>query len=164
MERRDRTFPIRIDDSVLEDLHERLVRTRLPDQIEDTGWEYGMPVDYLGELVTYWRDSYDWRSEEAALNRFDHFRTAIDGQSIHFIHARSAHANALPLLITHGWPGSIVEFLEVIPRSDPSRALWRPCCRTPSTWWRRPFLAMASPSHRAPEAGTRCASPPRSPR
>jgi pimeloyl-ACP methyl ester carboxylesterase len=115
-------FSIRIDDSVLEDLHERLVRTRLPDQIEGTGWEYGMPADYLGELVGYWRDTYDWRAQEAALNRFDHFRATIDGQSIHFIHARSAHDDALPLVITHGWPGSVVEFLEVIPRlTDPER-------------------------------------------
>jgi pimeloyl-ACP methyl ester carboxylesterase len=115
-------FSIHVDDPVLEDLHERLVRTRLPDQIEGTGWEYGMPVDYLGELVRYWRDTYDWRAQEAALNRFDHFRTTIDGQSIHFIHARSAHPDALPLLITHGWPGSVVEFLEVIPRlTDPER-------------------------------------------
>lgn len=115
-------FSIRIDDAVLDDLHERLARTRLPDQIDGTGWDYGMPVDYLAELVGYWRDTYDWRAEEAALNRFDHFRTPIDGQSIHFIHARSAREDALPLLITHGWPGSIVEFLEVIPRlTDPER-------------------------------------------
>ena len=109
-------FQIHVDDSVLDDLHERLTRTRLPDQIVGTGWEYGMPVDYLDQLVTYWRDSYDWRPQEAALNQLDHFRTRIDGQSIHFIHARSPHPNALPLLITHGWPGSVVEFLDAIPR------------------------------------------------
>jgi len=109
-------FRIRVDDSVLEDLGDRLMRTRLPDQIEDTGWDYGVPVDYLRELVDYWRDAYDWRAQEERLNEFAHFRTRIDGQSIHFIHARSAHADALPLLITHGWPGSVVEFLDVIPR------------------------------------------------
>lgn len=114
------TFRIQIEDSILEDLHHRLAQTRFPDQIEDTGWDYGIPVDYLRELVGYWRDTYDWRSEEARLNGFDHFRTAIDGQEIHFIHARSAHPDALPLLIIHGWPGSVVEFLEVIPRlTDP---------------------------------------------
>ena len=76
----------------------------------------GSPIDYLRELVEYWRDAYDWRAQEARLNELDHFRTEIDGQSIHFVHARSPHADALPLLITHGWPGSIVEFLDVIPR------------------------------------------------
>jgi microsomal epoxide hydrolase len=109
-------FEIHVDDSVLEDLRERLARTRFPDQIEGTGWEYGMPIDYLRELVEYWRDTYDWRAEEARLNRFAHFRTRIDGQSIHFIHARAARADAFPLLLMHGWPGSIVEFLDVIPR------------------------------------------------
>ena len=109
-------FEIRVDDQVLEDLHRRLVQTRFPDQIADTGWDYGIPVDYLRQLVEYWRDSYDWRSEEARLNGFEHFRTDIDGQRIHFIHARSAHPDARPLLLTHGWPGSIVEFLDVIPR------------------------------------------------
>ena len=113
-------FQIRVDDAVLEDLRRRLEQTRFPDQIEGTGWEYGMPTDYLRELVGYWRDTYDWRSEEDRLNRFDHFRTPIDGQMIHFIHARSPHPDALPLLLTHGWPGSVVEFLDVIPRlTDP---------------------------------------------
>ena len=108
-------FEIRVDNAVLDDLRGRLARTRLPDQIEGTGWEYGFPVDELRELVAYWRDEYDWRAQEAQLNRFPHFRTTIDGQSIHFVHARSSHADALPLLITHGWPGSVVEFLDVIP-------------------------------------------------
>ena len=113
-------FHIEVGDSHLEDLRDRLVRTRFPDQMDGTGWEYGIPIDYLGELVEYWRDTYDWRSQEARLNSFSQYRTQIDGQSIHFIHARSAHADALPLLITHGWPGSIVEFLDVIPRlTDP---------------------------------------------
>ena len=91
-------------------------RTRSP----GTGWDAGIPIAYLRELVDYWLDGYDWRREEARLNEFDHFRTRIDGQSIHFVHARSPHADALPLLLTHGWPGSIVEFLDVIPRlTDP---------------------------------------------
>jgi pimeloyl-ACP methyl ester carboxylesterase len=114
-------FRVQVDDSVLADLHDRLARTRFPDQIEGTGWEAGMPVDYLRELVDYWQHSYDWRAEEAGLNRFEHFRTRIDGQSIHFIHARSPHPDALPLVITHGWPGSVVEFLDLIPRlTDPT--------------------------------------------
>jgi pimeloyl-ACP methyl ester carboxylesterase len=109
-------FEIRIEDAALDDLRGRLAQTRLPDQIEGTGWEYGIPSDYLRELVDYWRDEYDWRSQEARLNELEHFRTEIDGQSIHFVHARSAHPDALPLLLTHGWPGSVVEFLDVIPR------------------------------------------------
>ena len=113
-------FEIRVDDSVLEDLRRRLAWTRFPDQIEGTGWEYGISIDYVRELVEYWRHEYDWRAQEARLNALPHFRTRIDGQSIHFVHARSARADALPLLITHGWPGSVVEFLDVIPRlTDP---------------------------------------------
>jgi pimeloyl-ACP methyl ester carboxylesterase len=113
-------FQIRVDDSVLDDLRRRLAQTRLPDQIADTGWEYGSPVGYVNDLVAYWRDKYDWRMHEARLNELPHFRTRIDGQSIHFIHARSRHAEALPLIILHGWPGSVVEFLDVIPRlTDP---------------------------------------------
>ena len=109
-------FEIRVDDAVIDDLHNRLVHTRYPDQIDGTGWEYGFPTEYLRDLVAYWRDEYDWRAAEAHLNEFAQFRTTIDGQAIHFIHARSSHAEALPLLITHGWPGSVVEFLDVIPR------------------------------------------------
>jgi len=113
-------FHIRVDDSTLEDLRLRLSMTRFPDQIDGTGWEYGTPIAYVRELVRYWRDEYDWRAQEAQLNELDHFRTSIDGQQIHFVHARSRHADALPLLIVHGWPGSVVEFLDVIPRlTDP---------------------------------------------
>jgi len=113
-------FEIRIDDSVLDDLRNRLALTRLPDQIDGTGWEYGIPMDYLRQLVEYWREAFDWRAQEARLNELPHFRTSIDGQSIHFIHARSAHADAFPVLLMHGWPGSVVEFLDVIPRlTDP---------------------------------------------
>jgi microsomal epoxide hydrolase len=109
-------FEIHVDDAVLEDLRSRLTQTRFPDQIEGRGWEYGFPVDYLRDLAAYWRNEYDWRAAEARLNKLAHFRTTIDGQSVHFIHARSPHADALPLLIGHGWPGSVVEFLDVIPR------------------------------------------------
>ena len=121
------TFRVDVDDTVLHDLHDRLGRTRFPDQIKGTGWDYGIPIDYLRELVEYWRDSYDWRSQEARLNQLAHFRTTIDGQSIHFVHARSPHADAVPLLLTHGWPGSVVEFLDVIPRlTDPEAYGGRP--------------------------------------
>ncbi len=114
------TFRVEVDDSDLEDLRSRLARTRFPDQIEGGGWDAGMATEYLRDLVEYWNHTYDWRAQEERLNGFDHFRTGIDGQSIHFIHSRSPHPDALPLLITHGWPGSIVEFLDVIPRlTDP---------------------------------------------
>jgi pimeloyl-ACP methyl ester carboxylesterase len=113
-------FQIDVPVQVLDDLQERLARTRLPDQIPGTGWSYGAELESMQELLAYWRDGYDWRAEEKKLNRFDHHRTMIDGQSIHFIHARSPHPDAHPLLISHGWPGSIVEFLEVIePLTNP---------------------------------------------
>jgi len=114
------TFRVHVDDSVLEDLRGRLARTRFPDQIDGEGWHAGIPIDYLRELVGYWHTTYDWRRQERRLNEFEHFRTQIDGQSIHFIHCRSPHPDAFPLLLTHGWPGSIVEFLDVLPRlTDP---------------------------------------------
>ena len=115
-------FEIHVSDLVLEDLADRLAATRFPDEIEDTGWEYGMPMGYLHDLVEYWRTEYDWRAHEAQLNELPHFRTRIDGQSIHFVHARSPHADAMPLLLVHGWPGSFVEFLDVIPKlTDPEK-------------------------------------------
>ena len=113
-------FSLHVEDAVLDDLHARLALTRFPDQIDGTGWDGGTPVAYVRELVDYWRDDYDWRAQEARLNEFPQFRTTIDGQPIHFVHARSRHENALPLILIHGWPGSIVEFLDVIPRlTDP---------------------------------------------
>jgi pimeloyl-ACP methyl ester carboxylesterase len=109
-------FRVHVDDAVLDDLRRRLELTRFPDPIPGTGWEYGTPIDEVRDLVAYWRDQYDWRAEEARLNELDQFVTEIDGVRIHFVHARSRRADALPLLLVHGWPGSIVEFLDVIPR------------------------------------------------
>ena len=109
-------FEVRVADEVLGDLRDRLMRTRFPDEIDGAGWDYGMPMGYLRELVGYWRDSYDWHAQQARLNEYPQFRTRIDGQSVHFIHARSGSDGAFPLLIIHGWPGSVVEFLDVIPR------------------------------------------------
>jgi epoxide hydrolase len=108
-------FEIHVDDLVLDDLRARLALTRFPDEIPDTGWEYGFPLGYLQVLVDYWRDIYDWRAQEAGLNELDHFRTTIDGQQVHFVHVPSPRADAFPLLLLHGWPGSIIEFLDVIP-------------------------------------------------
>ncbi|MEE2673259.1 MAG: alpha/beta fold hydrolase [Myxococcota bacterium] len=107
-------FEIQVGDEILDDLKQRLAATRLPQQIEGTDWAYGAEISYLEELIAYWRDKYDWRVEEAALNLFDHFTTAIDDQRIHFIHQRSTHDHAVPLLLLHGWPGSVVEFMKVI--------------------------------------------------
>ncbi|MDT8429177.1 MAG: alpha/beta fold hydrolase [Pseudomonadales bacterium] len=107
-------FTIAIPEAQLTDLRERLARTRIPDQLPDTAWEYGTDMNYLRALLNYWQEDFDWRAQEAALNRFDQFKTRIDGLDIHFIHQRSPHANAVPLLISHGWPGSFVEFRELI--------------------------------------------------
>ena len=119
---RDAVVPFTIDvpEPVLVDLHERLTRARFPDQLENVGWTYGTDLAYLKELVAYWRDEFDWREQERRLNRFEQFTTNIDGLDIHFIHRRSTHPNALPLIITHGWPGSFVEFHKIIePLTDP---------------------------------------------
>ena len=113
-------FRVEVDQLVLDDLHERLARTRFPQQLPDAAWDYGTELGYLRDFVAYWRDAYDWRTREARLNELEHFTTDIDGQRIHFIHARSPEPDALPLVITHGWPGSVVEFLDVIgPLRDP---------------------------------------------
>jgi pimeloyl-ACP methyl ester carboxylesterase len=109
-----RPYRIEVPDDVLTDLRERLTRTRWPERECVDDWSQGIPLDYTRELAAYWADDYDWRSREAALNRFDQFVTEIDGLDIHFIHQRSTNPDALPLIITHGWPGSVVEFHKVI--------------------------------------------------
>ncbi len=115
-----RPFRIAIPQADLDDLRERLARTRWPDELPGVGWSRGVPLGYLQGLAEYWRTGYDWRSYEAKLNEFPQFTTTIDGQSIHFLHVRSPEPDALPLILTHGWPGSIVEFLNVIgPLADP---------------------------------------------
>jgi epoxide hydrolase len=114
-------FKIQVPDAVLTDLKQRLARTRLPGAIAGAGWDYGTDRRYLAELVAYWRDRFDWRAAERRLNQFDQFMTTIDGVEVHFIHQRSRHANALPLAVTHGWPGSIAEFTKIIgPLTDPT--------------------------------------------
>jgi hypothetical protein len=114
--------PFRIDfpHSDLDDLHQRFDRTRWPDELPGVGWAYGIPRDYLRELVRYWRHAYDWRAAEARLNEWPRFTTEIDGVRIHFAHIRSPEPDATPLLITHGRPGWIVEFTDVVgPLTDP---------------------------------------------
>jgi pimeloyl-ACP methyl ester carboxylesterase len=115
-------FRIEVPESDLTDLRERLRRTRWPEPETAPGWAQGVPLSYLRDLCGYWADGYDWRRAEARLNGLPQFRTAIDGLPIHFLHARSPHPGALPLVITHGWPGSVIEFLKVIgPLTDPAR-------------------------------------------
>jgi pimeloyl-ACP methyl ester carboxylesterase len=114
-----REFQIKIPETDLDDLRDRLARTRWPEAATADGWTQGVPLDYARELCDYWARQYDWRRCEAELNALPQFRTGLDGGGddtveIHLIHARSPHAGALPLLLTHGWPGSIVEFLGVI--------------------------------------------------
>jgi microsomal epoxide hydrolase len=111
---------IEVPEEVLDDLRRRLAAARLPDQIPGSGWGYGTDGAYLRELCSYWRDKFDWRAQETLLNRFEHHHTLIGGQKLHFVHARSNVPGALPLVITHGWPGSVFEFYKIIgPLVDP---------------------------------------------
>ena len=120
-------FRIAFSDDDLADLHLRLARTRWPEAQCVDDWSQGIPLDYVRDLAGYWATEYDWRARESALNRFDQFTTEIDGLDIHFVHQRSPHADALPLIITHGWPGSIVEFHKVIePLTNPTAHGGRP--------------------------------------
>jgi microsomal epoxide hydrolase len=113
-------FRIEIPQHDLDDLGRRLAGTRWPGETPGAGWDRGVPLGYLKELAEYWRTGYDWRAAEARLNAFDQFTTGIDGANIHFLHVRSPEAQALPLILTHGWPGSVAEFLDVIgPLTDP---------------------------------------------
>ncbi|MDT7723505.1 MAG: epoxide hydrolase [Actinomycetota bacterium] len=113
-------FRIDIPQKQLDDLHRRLDATRWPDELPGVGWSYGIPLGYVKDLAEYWRRSYDWRVHEARLNGFPQFTTTIDGQNVHFLHIRSPEENATPLVMTHGWPGSVAEFLDVVgPLTDP---------------------------------------------
>jgi pimeloyl-ACP methyl ester carboxylesterase len=123
-------YRIEVPQADLDDLRRRLEHTRWPAEIPDAGWTRGVPVEYLKELADYWRTGFDWRAVEARLNQFPQFTTEIDGANVHFFHVRSNEPDALPLILTHGWPSSSAEFLDVIealtdPRShggDPSQA------------------------------------------
>jgi pimeloyl-ACP methyl ester carboxylesterase len=122
-------FRVSIPQADLDDLADRLARTRWPSSLPGAawdrgapgaGWERGVPVGYLRELAEYWRDGFDWRAQEARLNSYPQYTTRIDGQKIHFLHVKSPEPDATPLLLLHGWPGSVVEFTRVIgPLSDP---------------------------------------------
>ena len=113
-------FNIEVPQTALDDLALRLANTRWPDEVPGTGWDYGTDPAYLRELVEYWRREYDWRDQERTLNEFDHFRAKVGGLGVHYIHQRGKGPDPFPLIISHGWPGSVVEMLKIIPMlTDP---------------------------------------------
>jgi pimeloyl-ACP methyl ester carboxylesterase len=115
-----RPFRVEVSNEALDDLRNRLAGTRWPSEVPGAGWSRGVPLGYLKELAGYWRDGFDWRKQEAELNQVPQFTTEIDGQRIHFLHVRSPEPGALPLIVSHGYPGSVVEFLDLLgPLSDP---------------------------------------------
>ena len=114
-------FKVEVTDTVLKDLKDRLDSTRWPDEIPGSGWDYGSNLDYIKELVEYWRTKFGWRGQEKLINSFAHFKSDIDGLGVHFIHEKGKGPNPMPLVITHGWPGTFFEMYKVIPMlSDPA--------------------------------------------
>ena len=109
-------FEISITDDVLADLRDRLRETRWPDELDDIGWDQGIPLGYVQELCHTWLHDYDWREREKLFNSWPQFHTAIDGVDVHFLHLRSPHAGAVPMVMTHGWPGTFADFQKVIDR------------------------------------------------
>jgi pimeloyl-ACP methyl ester carboxylesterase len=115
-------FRLHVSDETLQDLRERLMRVRWPDEPPAPPWSTGSSVAYMRDLVSYWSDGFDWRAQEAALNSFRQFKVPLGGIDLHFIHEEGKGPNPMPLLLSHGWPGSIVEFLKVLPMlTDPAR-------------------------------------------
>ena len=108
-------FKIAISDQVLDDLKQRLANTRWPDEVLDSGWDYGSNLAYIKELVEYWRTSFDWRAQEVQLNKFNQFKSVVDGLNIHFIHERGTGPSPMPLVITHGWPSTFFEMSKIVP-------------------------------------------------
>jgi len=106
---------IHIPQADIDDLQDRLKRTRWPDEVNDAGWDYGANLAYMQELIAYWRTTFDWRAQEQIINTFANFRAVIDGVGIHFIHERGKGSNSIPLILTHGWPSSFAEMLKIIP-------------------------------------------------
>lgn len=114
-------FHINVPQPILDDLQDRLARTRWPDEVEGAGWDYGTNLGYMKELIDYWQHKYDWRRQEAELNKFAQFKSEIDDLNIHFIHEPGHGPNPMPIIITHGWPGSFFEICKLIPLlTDPA--------------------------------------------
>src|SRR5690606_21815958 len=115
-------FKLHVGDDVLADLKERLARVRWPDEVPGNAWQYGTNLAYLKSLVEYWREGYDWRKHEEGINAFDQYKVKIAGIDLHYIRAEGKGPNPLPLLLSHGWPGSVHEFHKIIPMlTDPAR-------------------------------------------
>lgn len=114
-------FHIKVSDEILDDLKYKLEHVRWPDELEDLGWERGTEINYLKSLIYYWKEKFDWRSQEKELNRFSQFRCNIDGIDIHFIHERGKGPNPIPIILTHGWPDSYIRYQKIIPLlTDPA--------------------------------------------
>ncbi|MBU1439754.1 MAG: epoxide hydrolase [Gammaproteobacteria bacterium] len=117
-----RPFQLHVPDSEIDDLRERLARTRFPDQAPGDAWAYGTDVTYLERLVEHWRTGFDWRAQEARLNAFAQYKVQLHGIDLHYLHVPGKGERPMPLLLSHGWPGSVFEFLDIIPRlTDPAR-------------------------------------------
>ena len=146
-------FTAKIPDADLDDLRQRLTRTRwAPEQPAGTAdGVYGVPLSRVRRLVTRWQE-FDWRGWEARLNAYPQFRTEIGGQRVHFLHARSAVPGALPVVLSHGWPGSVFEYIDLVGRSS-TRPRTEQTRLTRSTWCSRPFPATASPARPAAQDG-----------
>ena len=122
MSRQPEPFTLHVPDAATADLRERLARTRFPDQTPGAPWAHGSDVAYMRELVGYWQGDFDWRAEEARLNAFPQYKLPLHGIDVHFLHVPGKGADPMPLLLPHGWPGSVFEFIELIPRlTDPAR-------------------------------------------
>jgi pimeloyl-ACP methyl ester carboxylesterase len=116
------SFRVRVPQEILDDLQERLARTRWPDEIMGSGWDYGTNLDYLKRLIAYWQNGFDWRAQEKAINAFSHYRAVVDGCGIHFIHEQNRGKNPLPLILLHGWPATFLQMMKIIPiLADPGR-------------------------------------------
>ena len=152
-----RPFRVDMPDEAIADLRRRIAATRLPGKELVDDRSQGVQLATIQELARYWTAEYDWRACEARLNALPQFTTEIDGVTVHFIHVKSRHENALPLIITHGWPGSVIEMLGVVGRS-PTQPRTAGKRRTRSTSSSRPYPATASPASRPRSAGTAAAS------
>jgi pimeloyl-ACP methyl ester carboxylesterase len=145
-----RPFRIDIPQTDLDDLRDRLDRSRWPDELPGAGWDYGVTLDYVKELAERWRTSFDWRKVEARINEFPQFTSTIDGQNVHFLHVRSPEPGAFPVILTHGWPGSFVEFLDVIgPLTDPRAHGADPADAIDLVIPSMPGFAFSGPTHEA---------------
>jgi hypothetical protein len=136
-------FVLKVADEAIADLHDRLSRTRLPDQAPDPAWTFGCDVEYLRGLLAYWQSEFVWRAQEAALNAFPQFRVPLHGIDLHFLHVLGEGVAPMPLLLSHGWPGSVFEFIDLIPRLTHPSLFGQ---LTPLLWSRHRYQATVYPS------------------